>query len=210
MMLMIGDHNSSVIHYWAGRYPGQIGRLIGPKSYCNHKIKPWLPWAMDNDAFQSWTNEVAWDAKSWKQMLAKASKLKHKPQWALAPDVVANPNATLANWLVYAPQIRAAGITPAFAVQDGMMPFNVPADADVIFVGGTTEWKWRNVAYFCSAFPRVHVGRVNTIDRCFLCQDLGAESVDGTGWFRDGTGDWRFEQLERFLDQKREPAFAFS
>lgn len=37
---------------------------------------------------------------------------------------------------------------------------------------------------WCSRFPRVHVGRVNTYRRLVQCEEAGAESCDGTGWTR--------------------------
>ncbi len=79
----------------------------------------------------------------------------------------------------------------AFAVQDGMTVEDVPGDADVIFVGGSTEWKWRTVAMWCAAFQRVHVGRVNTYRRLWECHDAGAESIDGTGWTRGDQRQYR-------------------
>lgn len=41
---------------------------------------------------------------------------------------------------------------------------------DIIFVGGTTDWKWATVKTWCTLFPR------------------GAESCDGSGWFRGREG----------------------
>ncbi len=72
----------------------------------------------------------------------------------------------------------------AIAVQDGMTPSDVPKEASVIFVGGTTSWKWRNLKTWTENFPRVHVGRVNTYKLLWMAHDAGAESADGTGWFR--------------------------
>lgn len=61
---------------------------------------------------------------------------------------------------------------------------DVPSDADVIFVGGSTEWKRQAIVPWCQRFPRVHVGRINTDKWLRYCEAAGAESVDGTGWFR--------------------------
>ena len=93
--------------------------------------------------------------------------------------------------------IRAC--TVVFAVQDGMTVDDVPSNADVIFVGGTTEWKWQTVAMWCKAFQRVHVGRVNEYKRLWMCHDAGAESCDGSGWTR---GDQRqFRGLLAYLEE---------
>lgn len=203
MMLMVGDHNSSAIHYWAGKYPGKIGRLLGPRAFETSKVKLWLPWAFDNDAYSAYTNGTPWDEGLWCECIRKIAKLKHAPRWVLVPDVVADKASTLKQWDRLYPFVKDLGLTTAFAAQDGMKYLDIPKEAEVVFIGGSTHWKWRNFRHFCNDFSRVHVGRVNTIDRCFLCQDAGAESVDGTGWFRDGTGDWRFEKIEHFLSGRR-------
>ena len=82
------------------------------------------------------------------------------------------------------PVIRSYGWPAAFAVQDGMTSGDVPAEADVVFVGGSTAWKRRTMHEWCDHFPRVHVGRVNTGRWLWECDEAGAESCDGTGWFR--------------------------
>ena len=65
-----------------------------------------------------------------------------------------------------------------------MTPDDVPSEASVVFVGGTMEWKLRNLTMWTSAFDRVHVGAINTFKNLLRCQELGVESCDGTGWFR--------------------------
>jgi hypothetical protein len=84
-----------------------------------------------------------------------------------------------------------------------MAPADVPRDADVVFVGGTTAWKWQSVPTWCVEFPRVHVGRVNTIERVWLCDDLGAESADGTGWMKNPSRPDQIEALQEWLAGER-------
>ena len=94
----------------------------------------------------------------------------------------------------------AESLRLALAVQDGMTPAEVSSITprpDVIFVGGSTEWKWATVADWAKYFPRVHVGRVNSGEKLDLCRSLKVESVDGTGWFRGKTEQIR--QLGHFL-----------
>ena len=50
---------------------------------------------------------------------------------------------------------------------------------------------------------RVHVGRVNSMRRVWLCHDLGIESVDGTGWFRDGDNHQNLLKLEQYFKRER-------
>ena len=123
----------------------------------------------------------------------------------MIPDVVTNAEATLEQWTVHAPRVRQTyGWPIALAVQDGMKPADVLAlevQPDVIFVGGSTRWKWATASWWTSHFPRVHVGRVNSARRLYLCSELGVESVDGTGWFRgDAT---QTEGLRRFLEDQQ-------
>jgi hypothetical protein len=78
----------------------------------------------------------------------------------------------------------------AIAVQDGMTPADIPANAEVIFIGGTTEWKWRSLPMWAQTGARVHVGRVNEVERLHICERWRVESVDGTGWMQ-GTENGR-------------------
>jgi hypothetical protein len=81
-----------------------------------------------------------------------------------------------------------------------MQPGDIPKGVEVVFIGGTTDWKWRSIDLWCSSFPRVHVGRVNGYDGLIRCACAGAESVDGTGWFR---GDkQQLAGLLRFLREQ--------
>jgi hypothetical protein len=92
--------------------------------------------------------------------------------------------------------MQAFGVKMALAVQDGMTAADVPAEADVVFIGGSTSWKWRSLPEWTAAFPRVHVGRVNSLRLLLMAENAGAESCDGTGWFRDPT---RLAELSSYL-----------
>jgi hypothetical protein len=132
------------------------------------------------------------------------------PLWALVPDVVADKTGTLEAWEKYSPEILSRGWPMGFAVQDGMVASDVPENASVVFVGGTTQWKWSTVAYWCQRFPRVHIGRVNGIRRLWIAQRLGAESCDGTGYFRDTINGASGRKLIAWLHHKTDPQKEFS
>ncbi len=156
-----------------------------------------MPYALDNGAFPAFTKGEAWDPIAYRELLEWAAATCQPPLWALVPDVVGNAAATIARWHEERGGVAAYGWPLAFAVQDGMTPADVPEGAAVIFVGGSTEWKWSTVSMWCRQFPRVHVGRVNTYRWLRVCEDAGAESCDGTGWFR---GDQKQrEGLEQWL-----------
>ena len=119
--------------------------------------------------------------------------------WIAVPDVVANREETIKSWWRHYEKVATFCPRLAFVVQDGMVAADVPENATVIFVGGTTEWKWKSLRTWTENFPRVHVGRVNTDRLLWQAHDCGAESCDGTGWFR---GDQvQFAGLLSYLEQ---------
>lgn len=202
MIVMPSTHSSPIVHEWVRRgFP--IGWLIGHSSMTKTKLVDWIPFAVDNDAYPAWRQQKPWDEQAYYRFLEFLYVRYKKPLWVVVPDVVANRAATLESWKRHAPRVREFGWPLAFAAQDGMTPDDVPSDAQVVFIGGTDRWKWRNAELFCREFPRVHVGRVNTLDRLWICRDYGAESVDGTGWFRDGQAAWRFRKMETFFMNQR-------
>ncbi len=208
MMLMPANHSSPLIHYLAGKHPGRIGWLVGPSACvgadgCKTKLRHWMPYALDNDAFGAFTKGTPWDEGMWRAALDWAEASGYEPRWAIVPDVVADKNATLANWARFSPVVADYGWPLAFAVQDGMTADDVPSDADVVFVGGSKKWKWQTVEMWAKSFARVHVGRVNSLDKLWYCQDRGVESVDGTGWFRDESDNSKMPALIKWLNGER-------
>ena len=182
MMVMLTNNTKADVHYLAGKYEGLVGHLYGLGGF--RGPYRWLPYALDNGAFPAWVNGEPWDRDGFLALVARAAKSGQAPLWVVVPDAVGDRSATLALWGEWAPRLSTYGWPLAFAVQDGMSAADVPSEASVVFVGGTTAWKWRTLADWCSAFPRVHVGRVNTERRLWQCWRSGAESCDGTGWFR--------------------------
>lgn len=183
--------------YLAGAYPGRIGWIQSPDSW---KEPPdWLPYAMDNGKFPVWEKGGEWDEKGFYNHCGRTRGRTKKPLWIAIPDVVANREETLRSWFVHSPRVAAYGCAMAFVVQDGMTPDDIPPNASVVFVGGTTNWKWRNLKDWTGSFPRVHVGRVNTERMLWMAHEAGVESCDGTGWFRGGKE--RLSGLVRYLDE---------
>lgn len=183
MMVMPGNHSGALVHFLAGRYPGRIGWLVSPPVQAT-KLRDWMPFALDNGAFAAWQKQQPFPEESWRGLIAHVRLRRLAPRWVLVPDVVADRLGTIQAWSRWEPELRKTDWPLAFAVQDGMSASDVPDSADVVFVGGTTKWKWRTVAYWAEHFGRVHVGRVNEVERVEMCERLGVESVDGTGWFR--------------------------
>lgn len=198
MRIMLANTTGVKTGFLAGRYPDKIGHLFspgatrGPYSYEPLNIR----YALDNEAF---TRRENWDEQRWRDLLAWAKESGQIPLWALCPDVVADRRGTLERWSKYAGVIADYGWPAAFAVQDGMTADDVPSDASVVFVGGSTEWKWETMRRWCGDFPNVHVGRVNTYRRWWQCHDAGASSTDGTGPLRGDQLQWR--GLLAYLDE---------
>jgi hypothetical protein len=124
-----------------------------------------------------------WDRTQFIRLLDWAATREHKPRWVVVPDVPCDAVKTLRDYDQWEPHIRQYGFLPAMACQDGMTPADVPLGV-VAFIGGSLEWKIRNVELFAAECPRVHVGRVNRLSWLWKCHKAGVESVDGTGWLR--------------------------
>lgn len=207
-MMVLNGQSNQMWHYLAGRHPGKVGMLLGPSYFAKQAIRFWMPYALDNDAYTAWTKRMEWDEAKWLAMLQAAKLTGHRPLWVIVPDAVCNAEATLALWDIYAPKAKKFGWPLAFAVQDGMHPKDVPLEASVVFVGGSTEWKWRTLPEWCRYFQRVHVGRVNEIRRLWTCQDYGVESVDGSGWFRGTDGGRQARQLLQWMEGERSEIYS--
>ncbi len=187
MTVMLANNTGIRVGYLAGRYPGKIGHLISPGAERGPFEFPGWRYALDNGAF----GPKGFQVEPWLKMLDWARLSGIAPSWVLVPDVVGDREGTLARWREYSTTATRYGWPLAFAVQDGMTEKDVPSSAEVVFVGGTTFWKWRTVASWCKAFHRVHVGRVNTYRRLWTCHDAGAESTDGSGMTCGDQVQWR-------------------
>ena len=182
MIVMVSNHTSWRTHYLQGKHGG-LGLLLPPNGL--RGPYPHLPYAIDNGAFPAWSNGEEWDEDAFLRALDWTEGHSAKPRWVVVPDVVTDAEATMESWVRWAPRMRERGLRLALAVQDGMTPADAePLGADVIFVGGSTEWKMGTLTDWCRAFPRVHVGRINGLRGLMACHAAGAESVDGTGYFR--------------------------
>lgn len=179
MKVFPGSHASHLFQEWVAKY-SNLGNLISPGQSSNPKI----PYCLDNGVFTSWTHQIPWDGEKFKKHLIRHSEKKEKADWVVVPDVVGDWGKTLKLWDEWADTVSGFGAKLAVAVQDGATVATVPRSADVIFVGGSTMWKWQTARTWCESFPRVHIARVNSWRRLWDCKLWGAESCDGTGWFR--------------------------
>lgn len=200
MIVMPSNNTGSVVRELNEAHPGQLGHLMGPEP--GGWRTPFMPYALDNGAFGAWKAGERFRQVPFLGLCDRAQIYQRNggapPEWLLCPDVVGDRDKTLWQWGAWEDSLRRwYGWPLAFAVQDGMTGADVPADAQVVFIGGTTRWKRRMLGHFCARFPRVHVGRINTYKWLWVCAEHGAESCDGTGWLR-GNQD-QIEGLRRFL-----------
>ena len=177
-----------------GMFPQRMAHLHSVDSLREPRKN--TPWASDNGVFGAWSNNRKWSEEPFYNFLD--SYAAWKPLWAVVPDWVGDKDRTLALWDEHWHAVAAFNVPLAFAVQDGMVATDVPSNADVVFIGGSTAWKWKTLPMWTSSFPRVHVGRVNSRNLLELAEAAGAESCDGTGWFRHPK---RTLELEKYLTE---------
>lgn len=158
------------------------------------------PWVMDNGAFDAYLNGYPWSETKFQRCVERIMVVQpcDRPEWLLIPDKVADPKSLgySVSWRKVLPdQLRwylalQNGMTPA-TVENAMASVRI----DGLFVGGTKTWKNEKASEWC-AFGRahklpVHIGRLNGGRRLQWAMNIGAASVDGTGWTRDSRWvDW--------------------
>jgi hypothetical protein len=192
MIVMPSNNTGFDAGYLFGKYIGKLAHLHNVERIC--EPKQGIPWALDNGVFGAWQGGKVWTEEPLYRFLDAYAAW--KPSWVVVPDWVGDRDLTLQRWYQHVDALKAYGVPLAMAVQDGMTIEDVPSDCDVVFVGGSTSWKWRNLRMWTENFPRVHVGRVNSLRLLLMAEKSGAESCDGTGWFRDPT---RTKELEFYL-----------
>jgi hypothetical protein len=180
--VLIANNSGREARRLAAQFPDRIGHIYGPGGWRGPFVE--FPYALDNGAYPAFLKGHPFDADGFRVFVARAACAQIAPAWIAVPDVVCDREATIQSWYSWAPSLGAHGWPLAFVVQNGMTKADVPSNADVVFVGGSTAWKWETVRYWCQHFPRVHVGRVNTERLLWQAHRAGAESCDGSGWFR--------------------------
>ena len=166
-----------------------IGSLISPKQPGNKTPI----YACDNDVYNNRNDPEWWcreGEKRWLKMLDTISG-EHLPLWAALPDVYGDWLRTLERGWHYREELLSRGIRVAIALQNGIGDWSeaLALSPDAVFVGGSTEWKWKYAEEICAYFqPRgiwVHIARVSGYLKARESLRIGADSIDGTGWMRN-------------------------
>jgi|SRR5579871_170059 len=168
-------------------------------------------WAFDNGAFTDWKNAVPFDNEEFLRRIRKISELPDErlPDWCVCPDMVAS-NTSLEHSLEWKSMLKdyAPRLKWFLALQDYVHPDDVDHALCLekfhgIFIGGTDHWKFDTSPAWVEWGHRrglpVHVARINGPSRLSWAQEIGADSVDGTGWVHAG------ERWARFLREIPEP-----
>ena len=140
---------------------------------------PGLPWAIDNGAY------ARFDGKAFLSLLEREAHHKVNCLFVTAPDVVGSARRTLEAFEHW--KGRLAGWPLAVAIQDGQQDLEIPWDEiAAVFIGGTTQFKLSASAAHVIKAAKImgkwaHVGRVNDPARFAYFEELGADSIDGTG-----------------------------
>jgi len=159
---------------------GRLGYIDTPAQ--GNRRPEGVEWCADNGCFgKGYPGDEKWLAWLKKNAHAAADCL-----FATAPDVVGDAAATLTRSAPFLPLIREMGYPAALVAQDGLEDLDIPWDEfDVLFIGGSTEWKLgpaaRDLIRQAKARGKwVHMGRVNSQRRYRYAHEIGCDSVDGT------------------------------
>jgi hypothetical protein len=157
-----------------------LGMISTPKQ--GNKLMPGVVWCADNGVFgKGYPGDATF--LTWMRNRAHAAD---SCLFVVAPDVVGDALATLERSRPWLPVIRSLGYKAAFVAQDGMQHMDPPwEDFDVLFIGGSTEFKHDPLTRLLIAEAKargkwVHMGRVNSRKRFLYSQWLGCDSADGT------------------------------
>jgi len=121
-------------------------------------------------------------------LLEREFPRRHLCRFVAVPDVVASARRTLECFDLWRYKLTAWPI--ALVAQDGLEDMHIPWDGvAAVFVGGSTAWKLSKAAADVVRAAKilgkwVHAGRVNTPARFEYFEELGADSIDGTGLSR--------------------------
>lgn len=174
--------------YLSGHYSEKIARahpklgfIITPAT--GYRLPDGIPWCADNGCF---SQPESFDLDRYLAWLESRADQRADCLFAIAPDRLADAEATLALYVDSGPAIRSLGYQAALVAQDGLELLDVPWDGlDCLFIGGSTRWKLSEPAYQLGMAAKrrgkwVHMGRVNGMGRLRAAAGAGFDSADGT------------------------------
>lgn len=181
-----------------------LGLMLQPGNSLHLQAHGWPQWAADNGCFAAGD---AFDPDAWFEWLTMLAELPPWDGWdpevawrphravdhhlfAVLPDVVCDWKGTFERAEPWIYPVRELGFWPALVAQDGLKPGVIDwtgkwSGIEVLFIGGSTEWKLSDDAARLAHEAhywgrRVHMGRVNSRERYQRAAAMGVDSVDGT------------------------------
>lgn len=154
----------------------------------NHRAK----FAIDNGAF------AGFKPGPFKGLLLREKDAQSLCRFVAVPDVVGSARRTLEvfdHW-----KYKLSGWPLALVAQDGIEDLEIPwSQIAAIFIGGSTKFKLSkaaaDVVNAAQAIGKwIHAGRVNAPARFEYFEEMGADSIDGTGLSRFS---WMRERIYR-------------
>lgn len=176
-MIVLLD-TSEALDVCAAELGCQVEQLLTPLSRFLRQ-KEHHEFAIDNGAF------AGFNRQSFMSLLARENEAKHLCKFVVVPDVPFDARRTSEVFNYY--KYRLTGWPLAYAAQDGIEDLPIPwKHISTLFIGGTTEFKVgpkaKAVIRAAQALGKwVHVGRVNSPGRFEYFENLGVDSIDGTG-----------------------------
>ena len=161
-----------------------VGTIMTPTSCKPSILRTYQPlWAADNGC---WSQGEAFDLARYLSWLTRMRPYRPRCLFATAPDVVGDAFATWERSRTALPLIRQLGYDAALVAQDGIEHQHIQwRSFDVLFVGGSTDWKLSEAAHSVIRQAKtrgkwVHMGRVNSARRFVAARLAGCDSADGT------------------------------
>lgn len=150
-----------------------------------------VPCALDNGAFEAHRRGLPWMEERFFAMIKKCWDNNLTLDFIVCPDIIAGGKDSLIKSNSYVNKLKPARL--ALAVQDGIEPKDLDSfvwkNYDVIFVGGSEEWKWETaedwVMFAHINNKKCHIGRVGTLAKLQRANEIGADSVDSTSFVRN-------------------------
>lgn len=155
-----------------------VEQLFSPSTRFRDRA-PHAKKAADNSGF------VALNIAAFLSLLDRENHQRHMFRFVAVPDIVASARRTLELFDYWYPRLCTWPL--ALVAQDGQEDLPIPWELiQAIFIGGTTQFKMSkhaaDIVKTAKAMGKwTHVGRVNDPQRWQHFENLGVDSVDGTG-----------------------------
>ena len=135
------------------------------------------PYGLDNGCFSTFKSRI------WNRLVNEAEDC--RPVFVCLPDIVGAAARTLDLFDAY--ESRLNGLPKCLVLQDGIGNHRIDwSKLSAVFVGGSDDFKESDEARAAIKTAKmlgkwVHVGRVNTYERCRYFMELDCDSLDGSG-----------------------------